>query len=326
MRNIIFIFLLAISYKASANCSFNGGPFISEGNVTLWVDTKPVLNNGETIFVDIDGNIFCSHVGKKPSGGGGGGGIGGIGPIGDVNLFLLEEARVSSFFGQSESFVEFTKYLAPYRFRLPVLPNSLAFSTIAWVHGLSDFGLGPGNFSLGMRFLLKPKDNVPSIPIYGGDEIAFVKFSLQIGNNPKKYYSVRIVSTNSIVIPTGGCDVSARNINVVMGDYPLDTSPRNINLRVRCPGTPGKNVKFSLSGRTDSPTIFSNISTNSPASGIGVEIMRNGSPLRVNTDVGIGVVDASEKDLNISAKYALNGKPLRTGNFQSVISVNFTYN
>lgn len=93
-----------------------------------------------------------------------------------------------------------------------------------------------------------------------------------------------------MIIPTGGCDVSARNVTVTLPEYPGSTA---VPLTVRC----GQNQKigFYLSGTTadSANTVFTNTSSASPAQGIGVQLLRNGTILRSNSTVSMGTVGTS---------------------------------
>ncbi|WP_447884802.1 fimbrial protein [Serratia fonticola] len=176
---------------------------------------------------------------------------------------------------------------------------------------------------------LTPISTASGVVMSSGQTIATIKMikwaqhkNSQISNDV--YFAWRFIAKNNVTIPVGGCDVNERNPSVQMGDYPIDTGERNVNLSVRC--GKNQNLKFSLSGKVDSPTIFSNISSSNPASGLGVQLLRNGSPVPVNNSISIGVVGTSYYPLDLKVRYALNGNTIKAGNVQSVIGVNFVYN
>src|SRR5690606_4623909 len=161
--------------------------------------------------------------------------------------------------------------------------------------GETNNGIGP----LTLKIVLSPVGNASGIEIKRGDKIA--TFNIRKEYHRPGYpqspmnFTWNVYANNNVIVPVGGCDINTRNISVDMGDYPIDMGVRNINLLIKCGKT--RSVSFSLNGITDFPTVFSNTSKNSPSTGIGVEVVRNNTPLRVNTPVAIGNVGASFQSL-----------------------------
>lgn len=175
------------------------------------------------------------------------------------------------------------------------------------------------------KLIMSPVSGAGGVQIKKGDLISEIAIYKNTQKSPdRREFYWKVYANNDVIVPTGGCDINNRNISIRMGDYPVDISEKDIDLSVRC--AKRVNLKFSLSGRTDSQSIFSNISSNLPASGIGIEIVRNGQAVPVNTEVNMGNVGTAPRQLGLKARYVLNGKTLTTGNVQSVIGVNFTYN
>lgn len=135
-------------------------------------------------------------------------------------------------------------------------------------------------------------------------------------------FTWNLYALNDVVIPTGGCDVSARDVTVNLPEYPASTA---IPLKVHC----GKNQKlgYYLSGTTadSAHSIFTNTASASPAQGIGVQLKRNGTVLPANSTVSLGTVGTSAVDLGLTATYARTSGQVTAGNVQSIIGVTFVY-
>ncbi|HBU6432059.1 TPA: fimbrial protein, partial [Klebsiella oxytoca] len=124
------------------------------------------------------------------------------------------------------------------------------------------------------------------------------------------------------VVPTGGCDVSARNVTVTLPEYPGTAA---IPLTVHC--AQNQNLGFYLSGTTvdTAGSVFRNAASGSPAQGIGVQLSRNGSVMRTNTTESLGTVGTSPVSLGLTASYARTTGQMTAGNVQSIIGVTFVY-
>lgn len=315
LRTYILFALSAAAFDASAFlCSINGGPWVVHNDnsfIDVYVDIKPELMQDRNIIFDTGANILCRNEGAPGYD---------VAAAWFTNTGLthskLTKYRASIYssvtggyhnlpISQAQGFVELQKFYAPNNPR-PGAPTVLT-----------------------IKMSLSPIGDTSGEAIRSGEKLATVNV-LKVyvppfgGWQNTKHYLFNIIANNNVVIPVGGCDVNSRSLNLTMGNYPIDVTEKNINLSVKC----GRNrsVSFSLSGRTDTPTIFSNVSAVSPASGIGIEIVRNGNPIRVNSNISMGTVGTTFTPLGLSARYALNGKPLKVGNLQSVIGVNFTYN
>jgi len=124
------------------------------------------------------------------------------------------------------------------------------------------------------------------------------------------------------VVPTGGCDVSARNVTVMLPEYPASQA---IPLRINC--AQQQNIGYYLSGTTENvaQSIFTNSASASPAQGVGVQITRNGNVVPANSLVSLGAVGNSAVNLGLTANYARTSGRLVAGNVQSIIGVTFVY-
>ncbi|HDS6410491.1 TPA: fimbrial protein [Klebsiella oxytoca] len=131
-----------------------------------------------------------------------------------------------------------------------------------------------------------------------------------------------LYALNDVVIPTGGCDVPARDVTVNLPEYPASTA---IPLTVHC--GQNQNLGYYLSGTTvdTAHSIFANTASVSPAQGIGIQLTRSGSIVPANRTVSLGTVGTSAVNLGLTATYARTSGQVIAGNVQSIIGVTFVY-
>ncbi|RAV24938.1 fimbrial protein, partial [Staphylococcus warneri] len=129
-------------------------------------------------------------------------------------------------------------------------------------------------------------------------------------------------ANNDVVVPTGGCDVSARDVTVTLPDYPGSMA---VPLTVHC--AQSQQLGYYLSGTTadSANAIFTNTASASPAQGIGVQLTRNGSAVPANSTVSLGTVGTSPVNLGLTATYARTTGQVTAGNVQSIIGITFVY-
>ncbi len=96
-------------------------------------------------------------------------------------------------------------------------------------------------------------------------------------------------------------------------------------LSIFCPRQ--QNISYYLTGSTSdvNNTVFTNISSNSPAKGVGIKISNNNGVIPANTPVKLGNVTNNSVSLRLSASYGEMGERVRAGNVKSVIGVTFVY-
>lgn len=160
------------------------------------------------------------------------------------------------------------------------------------------------------------------VAIKGGTLVAILNMHQTNNFNESNSYIWNIYARNSVVVPTGGCDVSARNITVTLPDYP---GTAEVPLTVHC----GKDLKVSyyLTGSTadTANTVFSNTSSSSPAAGIGVQLSNRNGIIASNKNVSLGTVGTNSVSLGLTASYARTTGQVVAGNVQSLIGVTFVY-
>lgn len=173
-----------------------------------------------------------------------------------------------------------------------------------------------------MQLYLKALGTAGGVVIQSGSLIA--KLVLRLNNNfgEQATFNWNIYANNDVVIPTGGCDVSSRNVTVTLPEYPGSTA---IPLSVHC--AKNQQLGYYLTGTTtdSANSIFANTTSASPAQGIGVQVIRNGSALSTNNTISLGTVGTSQVNLGLTATYARTSGQVVAGNVQSIIGVTFVY-
>ncbi|BEN14187.1 protein FimH (plasmid) [Serratia marcescens] len=178
------------------------------------------------------------------------------------------------------------------------------------------------------RLLLTPISTASGVLINKGSLIARLSMRQEGTNIPDgsnfKYaeFIWNIYANNTVVVPTGGCDVSSRNVTVTLPDYPGTAA---VPLTVHC----GKNqqLAYYLTGTTadTASTIFTNTSSSNPATGVGVQLSNRNGIVATNRNVSLGVVGTSPVSLGLTASYARTTGQVVAGNVQSIIGVTFVY-
>lgn len=179
--------------------------------------------------------------------------------------------------------------------------------------------------SLPLRLYLSPIGAAGGVMIKAGDIIASLNMHMYSTdpNRPEKNFVWNIYANNSVVVPTGGCDVSARNVTVSLPEYPGSETP--VPLTVHCASDQA--ISYYLTGNTmsGSTSVFINTASAQPASGIGIQISRNGAALPTNKNVSLGTVGTAPVSLGLTANYARTTGRITAGKVQSLIGVTFVY-
>lgn len=144
----------------------------------------------------------------------------------------------------------------------------------------------------------------------------------KVDSVPYQVITWNIYANNTVVVPTGGCDVSSRNVTVTLPDYPGSAT---VPLNVHC--AQNQNLSYFLTGPTtdNANTTFSNTASASPASGIGVQLSNASGVIATNHNISLGSVGVSPIELGMTASYARTGGQVVAGNVQSLIGVTFIY-
>lgn len=276
-------------------CQTAGGATIpiGGGSANVYVDLAPAVNVGENLVVDLSTQIFCHN----------------DYPESMTDYVTLQQG--SAYGGVLSSFSGSVKYNG----------SSYPFPTTSeTARMIYDSKVDKSWPTL---LYLTPISSAGGVAISAGTLIARLILRQTNNKNSDDFQFVwSIYANNNVVIPTGGCDVSARDVTVTLPDYPGSMS---IPLTVYC--AQSQQLAYYLSGTTtdSANSIFTNTASSSPAQGIGVQLTRNGSIVPANTNVSLGTVGTSAVNLGLTANYARTSGQVTAGNVQSIIGVTFVY-
>ena len=300
MKNVIAL----LTTLLLASWSFNAWSFacktangttipIGGGSANVYVDLAPAVNVGQNLVVDLSTQIFCHN--DYP----------------ETITDYVTLQRGSAYGGVLSSFSGTVKYNGTsYPFPTTTETSRLIYNSRTdkpWPTVL----------------YLTPNSSAGGVAIIAGTLIAVLILRQTNNKNSDDFQFVwNIYANNNVVVPTGGCDVSARNVTVTLPDYPGSTA---IPLTVYC--AQSQKLGYYLSGTTadSANSIFTNTASASPAQGIGVQLTRNGSVLPANSTVSLGTVTTSAVSLGLTANYARTSGQVTAGNVQSIIGVTFVY-
>lgn len=285
-------------------CSFNAWSFacqtaagvaipIGGGSANVYVTMAPAVNVGQNLVVDLSTQIFCHN---------------------DYPTLITDYVtlqRGSAYGGVLKNFTGTVKYNGT------TYPFPTTSETSRVIYNSKTDKPWPA------ILYLTPVSTAGGVAISAGSLIAVLILHQTNNKDADDFQFVwNIYSNNDVVVPTGGCDVSARDVTVMLPDYPGSTP---IPLTVRC--AQNQNLGFYLSGATEDSgnIIFTNTASTQPAQGVGVQITRKGSSLAANDTVAMGIVGTSPVDLGLSAQYARTNGQVSAGNVQSIIGVTFVY-
>lgn len=293
---IIFLCTFASFSAWSFTCKTTGGALLPAGggDANVYVNLTPSIGVNSNLIVDLSANIFCND--EHPQ-----------------SIIDYVSLRSGSAFGQVlSSFTgtvtyNGTAYPFPTTSETPkVTYNSLTYKP--WP----------------VTLYLTPISTASGVVITAGDVIArLVLHQTNDQHPPDSYlYTWTIIANNNVVIPTGGCDVSARNVTVTLPNYP---GTQAIPLTVHCASA--KALSYYLTGTTSdtASTIFTNTSSTSPAQGVGVQLSNSGGILAANKTVSLGNVGTKPVSLGLTAAYARTTGQVVAGNVQSIVGVTFVY-
>jgi len=293
--SLLLLTLVLASIKSYAfTCMALGKSINSSGTVSVYVDLDPEIQIGSNLVVDLGKSIQCKN---------------------DLPSVYKDPVRVAS--GST-----FLNELSTYRGSLTYYGSQYGFPLTATTkqvdHTWSTYR--PWETVL----YLSPLSAAGGIFIQRGTLFAqLILEKIDSLNNQTQRIVWNLYANNSVVVPTGGCDVSSRNVNVDLPDYDSDVS-KAVPLTVYCPQQ-NHNLAFTLSGTTDvNSSTFQNIASNG-AQGIGIQILRNNVPITAGASNHLGNVGATPVNLGLSAKYALTSGQVTAGLVKSVIDVTFTY-
>ncbi|EKJ8218672.1 fimbrial protein [Citrobacter sedlakii] len=266
---------------------------IGGGSANVYVNLAPAVNVGQNLVVDLSTQIFCHN----------------DYPESMTDYVTLQQG--SAYGGVLSSFSGTVKYNGT------SYPFPSTSETARIIYNSKTDQPWP------TILYLTPISSAGGVAISAGTLIAKLILRQRNDKNSDDFQFVwNIYANNNVVVPTGGCDVSARNVTVTLPDYPGSVA---IPLTVYC--AQSQNLAYYLSGATADAanSIFTNTASATPAKGVGVQLTRNGSIVPANSTVSLGTVSTSAVSLGLTANYARTSGQVTAGNVQSIIGVTFVY-
>jgi len=287
-------------YDATGN-TLNSGAVNATANV--YVNLQPSVAVGQNLVVDLSKSIFCRN--DEP----------------DYRNDLVSMLKGSAYGGVLANFSGTMRYYgASYPFPL---------GSQSGTHNFTSGSYTGWNTQLYLTPLASAATAAGGIAINSGTMFAqLVMYQVGSdksggGNIHTSTFTWNIYANNSVIVPTGGCDVSARNVTVTLPEYPGNAVA--VPLSVHC----GENqrLSFYLTGRTATRTdTFANtFSGTTAASGIGIRLLRSGRAIPANQNMSLGTVGTSPVSLGLTANYGRTSGQVTAGGVQSIIGLNFVY-
>ena len=301
MNKIIVLFtsllLMGWSLDAAAfSCQVpDTGQTMDSGSANIYVNLAPSIGVGQNLVVDLSSSIFCRNDDGSES---------------NQLIDYINLTNGTAFGGALAAFTG-SIYWNTNSYPLPLNSSS------------SKYIVTDNNYlGLPLRMYLTATGTAGGVVINAGELIARLNMHKVASNGNPKDFTWNIYANNNVVIPTGGCDVSTRDVTVTLPDYPGTMA---VPVTIHC--AQNQNIAYYLTGTTAdrSNSIFRNTASASPAQGSGVQITRNGTVVPANRNVSLGKVGTSPVNLGLTATYARTSDPITAGNVQSIIGVTFVY-
>ncbi|MDA8480763.1 fimbrial protein [Citrobacter sp. Awk 4] len=306
---LIGIVFFCIVLKANAFlCEVSTGQSFSSGSADVYVNLQPQIGLGQNLIVDLSNSVKCWYEN-------------GYNLSDDSGVYdIAHFSSGSDFSGLLQGM------LGQLVFNGSTYPFPLTGDSVS-IRFLPSSQDNP--IFLPLRLYIKPVADfvVSGVFIHAGDRVAQLHMHKEwIGYDGGSYdpidYTWNIISSGDVMVLLGTCDVSARDVNVVLPDYPGNAV--DVPLSVHC--AEDREVAYYLSGTTvtDNTSIFTN-TAGLPAQGVGIQLSANGTPVAANTNIRLGVVGTSPVSLGLTANYAATGQGITAGDVQSVVGVTFVY-
>lgn len=281
----------AFSEGAYAFYCTSSGEVIKGGVTDVYVNLDPTVEIGQNIVVNLGNSITCKN---------------------EAPEVYLDPIRLISgqFTGPLDNLLGSIKYYGtPYEF-----PINNPTKTVNHTWGAPR----PWEATLYLKVI---GSGAAGVAVNAGQMLATLTME-KVVSIPYQVLTWHIYANNSVVVPTGGCDVSARNITINLPDYPGRAA---VPLTVHC--AENQNVFYYLTGTTvdSARTVFANTSSVSPAVGLGVQISNSSGIISANKSMQLGLVGNGEISLGLSASYGNTGAQVVAGNVQSIIGLTFVY-
>lgn len=291
------VFLIGYASGASAfTCKVSTGQIISSGTANVYVDLTPSIGVGQNLIVDLSREIECKNDSTPP--------------IIDTDYVKLTAG--SAYGGVLENF-EGTVYWSGNTYPMPLNTETKRVTIKQTYYQPLLFKLYLKTLGTAEGIVVEPKKLIAVIRMY--------KEATFNGGHPKNF-TWYIYANNRVIIPTGGCDVSSRDVDINLPPYPGTAA---VPLTARC--AKEKKLSYYLTGTTTdtASTIFTNESSSNPAAGVGVQLSNSKGVIATNENVSLGTVGTSPVSLGLTASYARTRGQVVAGGVKSTIGVTFVY-
>ena len=223
MKRVITLFaVLLMGWSVNAwsfACKTANGTAIpiGGGSANVYVNLAPAVNVGQNLVVDLSTQIFCHN--DYP----------------ETITDYVTLQRGSAYGGVLSNFSGTVKYSGS------SYPFPTTSETPRVVYNSRTDKPWP------VALYLTPVSSAGGVAIKAGSLIAVLILRQTNNYNSDDFQFVwNIYANNDVVVPTGGCDVSARDVTVTLPDYPGSVPPNDtvlfagiiVPLRVNCTPTP----------------------------------------------------------------------------------------
>jgi len=300
MKNFLFFLSLLLLFNSSAHafaCKTAAGATIpiGGGNANVYVNLTPQVQSNGNLVVNLADSIFCHN---------------------DVPESITDYVTLAS----GSSFNGVLK-----NFNGSVIYNSQTYPFPTTSETSRVLYRSRTDTPWPAQLLLTPISAAEGVVVNAGTLIAsLVLHQTNNYNRDSYYFTWNIYALNSVVVPTGGCDVDNRNLTVNLPNYP---GKQAFSINVHC--ATNKNLNYSLSGTTadSSGTTLKNLleGNTDSASGVGIQILKDGVPIKLGDTIKLGTVSSSGTNIALTAQYQPTTGQMTAGKVQSIVGMNFTY-
>ncbi|ASL90495.1 MULTISPECIES: fimbrial protein [Serratia] len=289
-----------MAYSSGANaftCKVNAtGQTVGSGSANVYVNLTPSIGVGQNLIVDLSSQIQCKNDSTPPN----------------IDTDYVKLTGGSAYGGVLDNF-NGTVYWNGKTYPMPLNTNTdNVVIRQTYYQGLP------------FKLYLTALGAAGGKAVKSGELIAVMRMYkiATFGGGYPRNFTWNIYANNNVIIPTGGCDVSSRNVTVTLPDYPGTAA---VPLTVHC--AQNQQLAYYLTGTTadTASTIFTNTSSSNPATGVGVQLSNRNGIVATNKNVSLGTVGTSPQSLGLTASYARTTGQVVAGNVQSIIGVTFVY-
>ncbi|KAA5928098.1 fimbrial protein [Pantoea sp. Bo_2] len=165
------------------------------------------------------------------------------------------------------------------------------------------------------------------------------KYNVQMEEDATPQTLAEIVLSGAVQVTALGCSLSSSdNLNVDLGNVPSrnfsgigsTSGAKDFNVNLECDA--GTNVNVNMSGTqsadsTDSSVLaLTSAGSTGVSSGIGVQVLYNGTPLALNSDVVLGTsVAGGATTYTFSARYIQTLSKITAGTANTIATLNISY-